>query len=42
MGNIAMWKYSPMIGYRKVDGDEKWKLQAPATVEGPVRQIKVN
>ncbi|XP_041362442.1 intraflagellar transport protein 140 homolog [Gigantopelta aegis] len=40
MGNIAMWKYSPTAGYRKVDGDEKWKLQAPATVEGPVRQIK--
>ena len=41
MGNVALWKYSPPPG-RKVDGDEKWKLQAPATVEGPIRQISVS
>lgn len=41
MGNIALWKYCPPAGNSKVDGDEKWKLQAPATVDGPVRQIEV-
>ena len=42
MGNVALWKYTPPIAGRKIDGDEKWRLQAPATVEGPVRQIKVS
>ncbi|CAL1531559.1 unnamed protein product [Lymnaea stagnalis] len=40
LGNVALWKYSPPSGGRKVDGDEKWKLQPPATVEGPIRQIE--
>ncbi|GFO12432.1 intraflagellar transport protein 140 homolog, partial [Plakobranchus ocellatus] len=40
MGNVALWKYTPPLPGRKVDGDEKWRLQAPATVEGPVRQIE--
>ena len=39
MGNIALWKYSPPLGKKKVDGEQKWKLQTPATVEGPVRQV---
>ncbi|GFS01827.1 intraflagellar transport protein 140 homolog [Elysia marginata] len=40
MGNVALWKYTPPAAGRKIDGDEKWRLQAPATVEGPVRQIE--
>ena len=39
MGNIALWKYAPPIGKKKMDGEQKWKLQTPATVEGPVRQV---
>lgn len=42
MGNIALWKYSPPLGSRKVDGEQKWKLQAPATVEGCVRNLQVS
>ena len=42
MGNIALWKYSPPLGKKKVDGEQKWKLQTPATVEGPVRQVVVS
>jgi hypothetical protein len=41
MGNVALWKYSPPLGGRVVDGEMKWKLQAPATVEGPIKQIRV-
>ena len=41
MGNVALWKYSPPLGQKKVDGEQKWKLQTPATVEGPVRQVIV-
>ncbi|BFZ17235.1 hypothetical protein BsWGS_20274 [Bradybaena similaris] len=40
MGNIALWKYSPPAGSRKVDGEEMWKPQAPATIDGPARQIE--
>ncbi|XP_059152845.1 intraflagellar transport protein 140 homolog [Physella acuta] len=40
LGNIALWKFSAVAGSRKLEGDEKWKLQPPATVEGPVRQIE--
>ncbi|XP_053388212.1 LOW QUALITY PROTEIN: intraflagellar transport protein 140 homolog, partial [Mercenaria mercenaria] len=39
MGNVALWKYSPPLGNKKVDGEQKWKLQTPATVEGPVAQV---
>lgn len=39
MGNIALWKYSPPVGNKKVDGEHKWKLQTPATVEGPISQV---
>lgn len=44
MGNIAMWKYSPPFaaGMKKIEGESKWKLQAPSTVEGPVRQLQVS
>ena len=42
MGNIALWKYSPPTTGRKVDGENKWKLQTPATVEGPVQQVHVS
>ena len=42
MGNIALWKYAPPGGKKKVDGEQKWKLQTPATVEGPVRQVVVS
>lgn len=41
MGNVALWKYSPPLGGKVVDGEMKWKLQAPATVEGPIKQIRV-
>ncbi|KAK3579473.1 hypothetical protein CHS0354_028282 [Potamilus streckersoni] len=40
MGNIALWKYAPPLGGKKVDSEQKWKLQTPATVEGPIRQIQ--
>lgn len=41
MGNIALWKFmSPARGH-KAEGAEQWILMAPATVEGPVRQIEV-
>ncbi|XP_060569057.1 intraflagellar transport protein 140 homolog [Ruditapes philippinarum] len=39
MGNVALWKYTPPVGNKKVDGEQKWKLQTPATVEGPVSQV---
>ncbi|XP_071106694.1 intraflagellar transport protein 140 homolog [Haliotis cracherodii] len=39
MGNVALWKFHP-TNNRKIEGEDKWKLQAPATVEGPVRQIQ--
>lgn len=42
MGDIALWKWSPPIGGKKVEGEQKWKLQAPATVEGSIRQVEVN
>lgn len=42
MGNIALWKYSPPAGSRKVDGETMWKPQAPATIDGPARQIEVS
>ena len=42
MGDIALWKWSPPIGGKKVDGELKWKLQAPATVEGTVKQVEVS
>lgn len=41
MGNVALWKYSPPLTGKVVDGEMKWKLQAPATVEGPIKQIRV-
>jgi hypothetical protein len=41
MGDIALWKWSPPLGGKKVEGEQKWKLQAPATVEGSVRQVEV-
>lgn len=40
MGNVALWKYSPPLTGKVVDGEMKWKLQAPATVEGPIKQIR--
>ncbi|XP_052071458.1 intraflagellar transport protein 140 homolog isoform X2 [Mytilus californianus] len=40
MGDIALWKWSPPIGGKKVEGELKWKLQAPATVEGSIRQVE--
>ncbi|OWF41021.1 intraflagellar transport protein 140 homolog [Mizuhopecten yessoensis] len=39
LGNIALWRYAPPLGSRLVDGEKKWKLQAPATVEGSIRQL---
>lgn len=42
MGNVALWKYTPPYGNKKVDGEQKWKLQTPATVEGPVSQVAVS
>ncbi|XP_052768007.1 intraflagellar transport protein 140 homolog [Mya arenaria] len=40
MGNVALWKFSPPPSGKKVDGEIKWKLQTPATVEGPVQQVQ--
>ena len=43
MGNVALWKYTPSLhGRKKREGDELWVLQAPATVEGPIRKVEVS
>lgn len=40
MGNIAMWKFTPCPQGKKKEGEDLWNLQAPATVEGPVRKVE--
>jgi hypothetical protein len=42
MGNIALWKFSPCPPGKKKEGEDLWALQAPATVEGPVRKVEVS
>ena len=42
MGNIALWKFTPSLSGKKREGEDLWSLQAPATVEGPVRKVEVS
>ncbi|XP_043945229.1 intraflagellar transport protein 140 homolog [Protopterus annectens] len=41
-GRIAMWQNVPMAirNTQKVEGKERWKLQAPTELEGNISQIK--
>lgn len=42
MGNVAMWKYTPFTLStisKRVDGEKKWKLQSPISVNKPVLQL---
>ena len=40
MGNIALWKFSAFSSVGTRESEELWILQAPATVDGPVRVLK--
>ena len=40
MGHVMMWKYNPHAG-SKVEPEDRWKLQPPSTIEGPIGQICV-
>ncbi|KAK7111421.1 intraflagellar transport protein 140 homolog [Littorina saxatilis] len=40
MGNVALWQFTPCPPGKKKEGEELWALQAPATVEGPVRKVE--
>lgn len=42
MGNVALWKFTPSLSGKKKEGEDLWSLQAPATVEGPVRKVEVS
>jgi len=43
-GHVAMWKYSPAIGAAALrqEPEDRWKLQPPSTVNGPIADLAVN
>ena len=43
-GHIAVWKYSPALGAagNKQEPEDRWKLQPPSDVAGPVSDLAVS
>ena len=43
-GHIAVWKYAPALGAagNKQEPEDRWKLQPPSVVSGPVSDLAVS
>lgn len=43
-GHIAMWKYSPAPGAagNRQEPEDRWKLQPPCTIDGPISELAVS
>ena len=43
-GHIAVWKYAPSLGAagNKQEPEDRWKLQPPSVVSGPVSDLAVS